>query len=132
MFNLSRLFSLVLMAVLLVTSVKAFEVELCNNDLPKYKNINASSLEGINAKDGNERSPATDNKNSLENHNFCHQNHICQLIFYKENNFNIHFNGKGAQETFLFPPEDLFFEGPFRPPKSTCRITFRFFEEKLI
>lgn len=127
-----KMLGLFLMAILVISSIQAFEVELCNNDVPIFTNINLASFEGINVKDKDERGPATANQNPLENHNFCHQNHICQLIFYNENNFNIFFSDNGAQDTFLFPPEDLFLDGPFRPPKANSGIKVESFDGKLI
>lgn len=96
-FDVFKLLSFVLIAVLIITAAKSFEAELCFRDLSAHEDANG--------------------KRPLQDHSFCHQNHICQLIVYRENNLNIQFDEKSDQEAFLFPPEELFLDGPFKPPK---------------
>lgn len=92
-----KLLSFILIAVLILTAAKSFEAELCLRDFPAHEEANG--------------------KSPLQDHSFCHQNHICQLIVYRENSFNFQFDERSDQEAFLFPPEELFFDGPFKPPK---------------
>lgn len=113
-FSLSKLVSLLFIVILAVTSAKAFEIELCNKDLSRLEDTNGDFSSDLNTK-GSSRERSSESP--LQDHNFCHQNHICQLIIYDRNNFILPFNVKNSREACLFPPEDLFLEGPFKPPK---------------
>lgn len=119
-FSIRRIFKIfnLLFALLLVAMfAKTFEFEFCDIDLSSINNTAISSKASlkIRANDNSKASEATNNP--IENHSRGHHNHICKLIVCTENAFKFSFGDMGPHETRIFPPEDLFLEGPFKPPK---------------
>lgn len=124
----SKFLSFMFIGVLLVTTVKSYEVEFCSANVSTVRNSDSPRiLEKVTTSGSGEA--ANKSKAASVEHNFCHQNHICKLIFLKVDLFDFVSDFRKGPETFLAPPKEPFFEGPFKPPKFAVSILSRFYKK---
>lgn len=111
----------VLMIFVLLSATIQSEVDLCAKKPIELtvrhfsdNTVNANhdiSIKRTNSRDGD--SPSTQ-----QTHWFCHQGHACHLIFWLPIAMAFRDQKNLKTDIFLFPPKELFLDGPFKPPKS--------------
>lgn len=96
------------------------EIDLCAKnsfELTKghFSNNTINANHDISIKLAN--STDSDSRSTQQTHWFCHQGHVCHLIFWLPIALTSHGRENLKIDIFLFPPKELFLDGPFKPPK---------------
>ena len=110
-----------LMIFVLLSATNQPEIDLCSKKPVELtvrhfsdNSVNANndiSIKRTNPKD-------SDSPSARQEHWFCHLGHACHLIFWLPIAMTIREQKSLKTDIFLFPPKELFLDGPFKPPKS--------------
>ena len=110
-----------LMVFVLLSATIQPEIDLCSKKpvelTERYfsdKTVNANidvSNERTNPKE-------SDSPSTRQTHWSCHLGHACHLIFWPPIAMAFRERKNLKTDIFLFPPKELFLDGPFKPPKS--------------
>lgn len=117
---ISNALSVFMIFVLLSATIQP-EIDLCSKKpieltVRYFSDNTVNANNDISIKHTNSRD--SDFPSTQQTHWLCHQGHACHLIFWLPIAMAFHEQKNLKTDIFLFPPKELFLDGPFKPPKT--------------